>query len=446
MLARSRTLPISISAVFVSRPLQDAVSEALLEVSRAREVILSSGIVQRLVLPLQDRPAPLLETLSLSQAVLYCAMPDDLFAGETPKLTALTMKRTELRWSSALLRPALRHLEVWDVQKESLPSMNQVLDVLETMHDLQTLILVRALPEGHDIDGVQVRLGGFAFEDADRVVTLPALRKLHLGGQMSQCTTLIGHLSIPPNSQVELECTPSPDFPDAPPPVAILEAVLASHFSRRDQYRHLPVPTFQGLSLGISSSNLVYFRADTATTPEGNGHTFSVTYQAASDSASISHAKVLLSSLCRAVLLKGVRSLEVEGAAFREGGSWQNSFGSMKDVERLFVTGVAADGFLHSLASISPTSIATEDPSTDSVLDPSRLEDETILGLLAQLKEVELIEVDFRTGVTTRLCEGLRTMQSASNLERPVLKSCEISRPDVDGLRRVGLEIDLHVL
>lgn len=446
MLARSKTLPISINAAFVNRPLQDAVSEALLQVSRAREVVLSSGIVQRLVLPLRDRPAQVLETLSLSQAVLSCAMPDDLFAGETPRLTSLTLKRTELRWSSALLRPALRHLEIWDVSKDSLPTMNQVLDMLETMHDLQTLILVRALPGGTDVDNVQTRPGGFTFED-ERVITLPALRKLHLGGEMSQCTTLMAHLSIPPDAQVELECTPSPDFPDLPPPVSTLEAVLASHFSRRNQYRNSRIPTFQSLSLGVTSSDMAYFHADTTTPLEDNGHAFSVTFQSASDVAGTSNAKLLLSSLCRVVILKDVRSLEVEGAAFTEGDIWRNFFGSMKDVERLFVAGAAADGFLHSLAYISPPPPhTTENPPTDAVLALSQPDAEPILGLLAQLKQVELVEVDLRTGVASRLCAGLRTMQDVSGLETLVLRSCEISQPDVDGLRRIGLEIDVRIV
>lgn len=447
MLARSKTLPISINAAFANRPLQDAAFEALLEVSRAQEVTLSSGIVQRLVLPLKDRPAPLLETLSLSQAVLFCAMPDDLFAGETPRLTSLTLKRTELRWSSALLRPALRHLEIWDVSKDSLPTMNQILDVLQTMHDLQTLVLVRALPGGNDVDNVQTRPGGFTFED-ERVITLPALRKIHLGGQMSQCTTLIAHLSIPPDSVVRLECTPSPDFPDLPPPVSALESVLTSHFSRRDQYRTSHIPRFQSLSLGVSSSDMVYFHADTTATLEGNDRTFSFTFQSASDAAVVSNAKLLLSTLCRVLFLKGVRSLEVEGAAFTEGDIWRNFFGSMKDVERLFVTGVAADGFLYSLGSISPPStLISEASPTDAVLAPSQPSDsEPILGLLAQLKHVELVEVDVRTGVAPRLCARLRTMHDLSGLEKLVLRSCEISQPDVDGLRRVGLEIDVRAV
>ena len=136
-------------------------------------------------------PAPILEYLSLSvddESNSRVSIPDNIFAGTTPRLSCLVLRNCDISWKSPLLI-GLTHLEIRTPSMSKRPSLSAWLDMLNETPQLKTLTLDWASP---------VVSRHFTFpSDVDHIVTLPSLIHLELSGFARDCGLALAHLALP---------------------------------------------------------------------------------------------------------------------------------------------------------------------------------------------------------------------------------------------------------
>ncbi|TFY70383.1 hypothetical protein EVG20_g2617 [Dentipellis fragilis] len=103
-----------------------------------------------------------------------------------------------------------------------LPTMNQLLDMLGTMHSLEYLSMDCAFPEVH-LD---------APHPETHVARLPRLSFLHLSGSMLECASLAEHLDFPHTARMELDGYEPVDFEDGRE-LPFVNRVLEHHYARQ---------------------------------------------------------------------------------------------------------------------------------------------------------------------------------------------------------------------
>ncbi|TFY65541.1 hypothetical protein EVG20_g5545 [Dentipellis fragilis] len=145
------------------------------------------------------KPAPALETAFLCGACeeesvlpLIVPTPDNLFCGETPNLRTLSFDGctipAPIRMSQAAAFAKKRTVRTR--RDDLVPSMEQLLDILDRMLMLRSLVLRRCLPlhqaYSHDVP-------------PPRTVSLPNLTMLELAGQVYDCAATLQRLEVPPN-------------------------------------------------------------------------------------------------------------------------------------------------------------------------------------------------------------------------------------------------------
>ncbi|KAH9957778.1 hypothetical protein BC827DRAFT_1223120 [Russula dissimulans] len=158
-------------------------------------------------------PVPHLESLELVLATVKHRsrrlrvtdiLPSDLFSRQAPKLRHLTLVGCSIPWDSYLLRD-LTHLEIHLLPRSvfpsssvvdaikplTIPSMGQLLSILEAMPSLQVLILRNCLPPP---------------DFTNRVVPLQYLTKLSLEGFLSQVVATLEHVSSLGSALLSLRC------------------------------------------------------------------------------------------------------------------------------------------------------------------------------------------------------------------------------------------------
>ncbi|KAA1470942.1 hypothetical protein DENSPDRAFT_849910 [Dentipellis sp. KUC8613] len=343
MLSRSKPLPISINAAFSGRPLMHAIEDALKETPRAREICLSSVIIQRLVDQLRDMPAPHLESLSLTQSALACTLPDNMFRGEIPLLRSLKLAGVIMRWPSSLLRPTLTHLEIRATCPFDLPTMKDMLAALATMPNLQTLIFSYSLPSVHREQGRELPSTPSLSE---HLLAMPALRTLRLSDTASQCSYFMSHISIPIDAELSVTCTHDPAF-EPLQSVRAIEALLSQHLSHtRETGVQSKLAPFTQLAIGFDADVGVGLRAGYAAPGAPWTPRLDVSLQWPANASSVLYSELLISRICPLLQTGDVHSLSVEGNFLSYGAAWLSIFGGMKRVAELVVQDSAVSGFL----------------------------------------------------------------------------------------------------
>ena len=188
-------------------------------------------------------PAPHLESLELlrNEPRLYelrVALPSDLFARDAPKLRRVTLCSFAVPWDdSPLSFFGLTHLDIRirlpptvpfpssasAVHRDllSIPTLEQLLSMLEAMPALQELTLGNCLPP--------------AGSTASRVVPLRHMSKLSLDGLLPQIVAVLERVSLPSSASLSLRC---PDHNLLDRLLDTLISILASHF----QAPETPIP------------------------------------------------------------------------------------------------------------------------------------------------------------------------------------------------------------
>ncbi|KAN0127936.1 hypothetical protein V8E53_014284 [Lactarius tabidus] len=199
MLSRARTVPLHLEAIVpichwnhsqfsaFQKELQAHISHTChLGIStvhsRLRDVL--EGLIS---------PAPILEYLSLSiegneHRQSQVSIPDNIFAGTTPRLTCLVLKNCDISWKSPLLR-GLIHLDIRTPSTSRRPSLAAWLDMLDEMPQLKTLALDSASPVVFNNASLP--------PDVHRVVTLTSLIHLELSAPARECGLALAHLALP---------------------------------------------------------------------------------------------------------------------------------------------------------------------------------------------------------------------------------------------------------
>ncbi|KAH9957779.1 hypothetical protein BC827DRAFT_1223123, partial [Russula dissimulans] len=223
MLERSKPAPISYYRGLSSRPREKVSKEKVLDegatlrkhLSQVRRLKVSGGLdfcaaaFRALTLPV-----PHLESLELVWETAECRglchiFPSDLFSRQAPKLRYLTLVGCSIPWDSYLLRDLTlleihipppsafpRPFVVDATEALTIPSMDQLLSILEAMPSLQVLTLGNCLP---------------CPDFTNRVVTLQYLTKLSLEGLLSQVVAVLNQVSLPGHAVLSLRC-PDPDL------------------------------------------------------------------------------------------------------------------------------------------------------------------------------------------------------------------------------------------
>ena len=201
MLSRARTVPLHLEAMLPVCHRNDSwftsvQKELQTHVTHTCHLAISAGPLRlRKIFEGLISPAPTLEYLSLSveehehsTSRQRVSIPDNIFAGATPKLCCLVLKNCDISWKSPLLK-GLIHLDIHTPSVSNKPSLAAWLDMLYEMPQLKTLALDSASPVVSDNSSLPF--------EVHRVVTLPSLIHLELSAYARECGLALAHLALP---------------------------------------------------------------------------------------------------------------------------------------------------------------------------------------------------------------------------------------------------------
>ncbi|KAA1474111.1 hypothetical protein DENSPDRAFT_313602 [Dentipellis sp. KUC8613] len=227
MLRRSGNVPLIYKQHFSSPRfrLQPDIETIVQNMSRIRTLSLHAGSFA--LIPLFTaliKPAPLLENLELYDLLDPAdfpakQLPERFFEGHAPRLHRIALHNFHVSWQSPILS-RLRYLEIripgdpgWAYEfADELPGLQGMLNGLATAPDLETLILVNAMPKGPASIKCPVRL--------------PRLRRLVVWTETAMCHRFVSSLDFPPTTDTELVCY----SPEEPGPEAYALISLLSGF------------------------------------------------------------------------------------------------------------------------------------------------------------------------------------------------------------------------
>ncbi|KAJ7577086.1 hypothetical protein C8J56DRAFT_379638 [Mycena floridula] len=207
MIKRSKMAPLTIKAdlTLMTPKMIEAVQNALKHISRTTHLqfTASNGTIDKLLGHL-EQPAPFLESLSISNSypnyhhlVERYAFPDSFLQGDAPRLRDLELIRCSIPWDSALFHN-LSHLKICDTGLQCLPTIEEMVTLLQKMPSLESLDLSDCLPT--------LAVDAVAAPAPVAVVSLPLLSRLQLCGQTLECANLLNHISFPATATVHLIC------------------------------------------------------------------------------------------------------------------------------------------------------------------------------------------------------------------------------------------------
>ena len=201
MLSRARTVPLHLEAMLPVCHRDDSwfnsfQKELQAHVTHTSHLSISAGPLRlRKIFEGFILPAPTLDHLSLSVeehehsiSQQRVSIPDNIFAGATPKLCCLVLKNCDISWKSPLLR-GLIHLDIRTPSVSKKPSLAAWLDMLDEMPQLKTLALDSATPIVSNDSSLP--------PEVHRVVTLPSLIHLELSAYARECGLALAHLALP---------------------------------------------------------------------------------------------------------------------------------------------------------------------------------------------------------------------------------------------------------
>ncbi|KAA1475313.1 hypothetical protein DENSPDRAFT_883471 [Dentipellis sp. KUC8613] len=199
---------------------EDALLRTLLgalDHTRTLELLALSAYEISTVMPRLRASAPLLETFACAS---YRSMdpfdafmlPADLFAGDAPRLTSLSLTALLLPLDCPLYA-GIRNLSlISDTPPTWLNfAPGQILELFGRMPKLESLEMQQMIPRRTDDDGQTAALGAPSAEHA----SLPRLRRLKVVDIFPLCLWLLQSLTIPPSAAVLIECY-EPTPVDAP--------------------------------------------------------------------------------------------------------------------------------------------------------------------------------------------------------------------------------------
>jgi len=204
MLRRSKNANLTVHATFSVRthpPKVSAIVLALSHMARIKTMTLSNldPDVATEIFSQLPRSAPQLEFLYISSDYFPGPrIPDDALWG-TSRLHNLQLWNCELNWDSQILS-SLTHLELGCVS--SRPTTTQFLAMLSRLPDLQVLDLHDCLPKDWKV------------AESNTHYFLKHLRALRLTGTAHEIEGFMQRLSIPPTSNIALECNEEGTFLD----------------------------------------------------------------------------------------------------------------------------------------------------------------------------------------------------------------------------------------
>ncbi|EIM85525.1 uncharacterized protein STEHIDRAFT_140143 [Stereum hirsutum FP-91666 SS1] len=246
MMRRAKQAPVTIRYPGGSNvPDVDLIQYVRDNISHIRTLDMSFGLDEGMDPPLSSctsctrRPASILTHLRLlSYSFQGIATPVDLFALEAPQLRSIDLQGNfRIDWSRGALGSGFSGLQELHVTlkefdpapfsllpphvRDMLPSLNQLLDVLERLPHLKRLRLSHAIPAVQSYDLTQ-HIGA-------RTVHLHHLSDLFLSGGVIECISLLRSLQYPVTTELGMSCGGS--MSDLP----LIYPVLAAHVARYDE-------------------------------------------------------------------------------------------------------------------------------------------------------------------------------------------------------------------
>ena len=193
ILARAKMMPLHLEAdvIKLSVAQYEAFGSQLEEHISHTRYLSISGCLQTTLDRLVSS-APTLEFLSLSHKSRKSAMPQvaitvNLFNCTAPRLTSLELENCGISWKSPLLR-GLRTLKIHNLSTASRPELEDLLDALNDMPQLETLILQSATPQAPQ---------ALKLISPSRPATFPSLVRFHISASARDCALALAHLTLP---------------------------------------------------------------------------------------------------------------------------------------------------------------------------------------------------------------------------------------------------------
>ncbi|KAH9960517.1 hypothetical protein BC827DRAFT_1360324 [Russula dissimulans] len=201
MLRRAGDAPLDLKlseAVVPFPPSEDRAECVIpLLLSRASALTIEEGACTHVVLNTLTRPAPLLSSLTINSG-RFDVLPRFLFGDIAPKLHHLSLRNALPTWSAV----ALTHLKTLSIAIDrhtdtstNITSYADLLDALQAMPNLESLMLISCLP-----------LGPFPHCLEDKKVQIPKLRNLLLSDHVQGFCRMLEHLSFPRETIVWGSC------------------------------------------------------------------------------------------------------------------------------------------------------------------------------------------------------------------------------------------------
>ena len=414
LLARSKKVPLEVSVYASLRNPVKSLGLLFGELPRIRslKVRAESSDTVATLLPLSGH-VPLLRSLHIHCSMLTGLTPSEapffLDELESPNLTHLELTDTGIPWSSSIFKLPLTHL----ILKHSTTvvlyqgaDISHVMDVLGAMSSLQTLELVRMLPDvAHD----QLASG--------HCISLPALRKLTLTDTSKSCVVMLKNTNFPPTTSLHIQSLPKPDE-DMLQLYSILATKLRGSDSTEPIRPILSATFFDGI-----------FKAYDVSEPPGRlGQDSYGTPSNSFLSVARSHGDLPIPQLCHALPMQSVEafSCEIRVSSVSEANRIEAFFAAMPNLRKLTI-----DSYDHGIMNL------LKPQSTTSI---SRAPSQTVV--LPDLKVLQLINIIFRTrpddtiqeSIVPKYIEMLQAREALGHkLEELVIIGCNnVGEGDID--------------
>lgn len=366
MVRRSRDLPLTVkpSKTFYE-PNWGPVSQALRHIHRTAhlELIIVADEMPFIAPFLTENPAPLLESLSLS--VLgsrpHHSAPSTWFCDQVPSLSRLTVRMLKLPPSANILHAGITHLSFHYLDHFT---VTEFFDTLERMENLEKLELAYSCPRITPADS-----------DLTRTVSLPNIRYISFLGVMSICAPIVTRLSIPPDAKVIIEVVQLAHENDPAFYGPALRDMVARLCGKERRWECATDSSkLTRLIIDESRFNGLRFRQFEYDDPKSHStgpafpfddepamkYDFSVAWVSAPTYPKKAAAR-LLTEICAELPLEHVRTLAVSGRFHVSQNRWEQTFGHMKNVTELCISGDVAYGFMEAFEARDVDQVVTEE-------------------------------------------------------------------------------------
>ncbi|TFK23070.1 hypothetical protein FA15DRAFT_621556 [Coprinopsis marcescibilis] len=260
MVERSKHTPISIESW--SGNLNSAAEASLHDILKTHTYRLkslslsasSSNSLEKLVAQLRQ-PAPILHSLTVTNQGyngVVLEIPVDLFGEGAPSLRQLSLKGSQLSWSSPWLTGLTRLEYSTDThgrrsQPETPPTPQQFLQALENMPALTHLDL-------------EMNVSNFASTNLEPI-TLSSLQHLHLKGALSGIAGVLRHLSFPSTTTLNLNGSISSTELSSQLAPNLVSALRSSRSSNRlSPSATDEAPCFRSFHLDVEEGYMIRFQ------------------------------------------------------------------------------------------------------------------------------------------------------------------------------------------